>query len=629
MRKIRQITLQLAVCMLLPGLFSACALAEQYRWSGVERVVAISDPHGAYDAMVRTLTNAGVIDDALSWSGGQTHLVITGDLLDRGAGSRKIMDLVMSLELEAADSGGMVHLTLGNHEVMNLVGDLRYVSNAEFAAFADEESTDERHHWFQRYREAEALQSVLTPDEEALRAAFDKSRPPGFYGHRQAFGSEGKYGRWLLQKPLVVVVNDTAYVHAGLPPMVADFTLDQLNDEMRLQVGDYVRQLEVLNSAGLVDPALGFYEHVDAAERLATNPASPEEIRTALQSVVELNSAPVHDSEGPIWYRGTVSCSILSEGDVLAESLEALGASRLVIGHTPTVTRQIQSRFDGRVIEIDTGMLKSSYNGSGNALIFEGPDASVVNESGSSPVPPAPHPRRVGTRPESLSAESLELLLANGDISSSETDLFGRTVVKLEDGTRTVQATFIEDPRRKGPKTELAAYRLDRLLQLDLVPVTVAREIDGKMGALQFLPENTQTEAARSASGRGGNARCPLPRQWNSLYVFDALIYNESRAPTSMVYDPQDWQLMSIGHTNAFGTKRDRPGYLATVPLDITGTWIDALTSLSDDVLTAHLGDVLDKRRIDALGKRRDLLLSDAKPNLSPPNGSEKEVGAN
>ena len=50
MRKIRQITLQLAACLLLPGLFSAGALADQYRWSGVERVVAISDPHGAYDA---------------------------------------------------------------------------------------------------------------------------------------------------------------------------------------------------------------------------------------------------------------------------------------------------------------------------------------------------------------------------------------------------------------------------------------------------------------------------------------------------------------------------------------------------------------------------------------------------
>ncbi len=201
MIKIRHKTLQVAACLLLPLLISASAFADQYRWTGVPRVVALSDPHGAYDAMVRTLTNAGVVDDTLAWSGGNSHLVITGDLLDRGADSRKIMDFVMRLESEAAGSGGMVHLTLGNHEVMNLVGDLRYVSPGEFAAFANEESGTQREEWFRRFREAEALKSVITPSEKALREAFDKNRPRGFYGHRQAFGSEGKYGRWLLQKP--------------------------------------------------------------------------------------------------------------------------------------------------------------------------------------------------------------------------------------------------------------------------------------------------------------------------------------------------------------------------------------------------------------------------------------------
>ena len=612
MRKIRRISLQLSACLLLPVLLSACALADQYRWTGVPRVVAMSDPHGAYDAMVRTLTNAGVIDETLAWSGGDTHLVITGDLLDRGADSRKIMDLVMRLELEAADSGGMVHLTLGNHEVMNLVGDLRYVSSGEYGAFSDEESVDEREEWFQRFRSVEALQREAALDDTALRAAFDKDRPPGFYGHRQAFASEGKYGRWLLQKPLIVVVNDTAYVHGGLPPMIADFTLGKLNDEMRLQVSEYVSQLEVLNAAGLMDPATGFYSHVGAAERLSTDPQTPEEIRAALQAVVELNAATVHKANGPIWYRGTASCSILSEGDVLAAALEALGAKRLVIGHTPTLTRQVMQRFDGRVIEIDTGMLKSSYDGSGNALIIEGENISVVNESGSSPVAPAPHPRRVGTRAADLNIDRLEQLLANGDIAASSTDDAGRRIVTLSSGDISLRAIFTEGPRRKGPNTELAAYRLDRLLHLDMIPATVVREIDGKRGTLQFLPENTQTEVARSVSGRGGSARCPLSRQWNSAYIFDALVYNEGRAPTSMVYDTSDWQLMLMGHPKTFGTKGNRPPYLKTVPLEITDSWLDALSSLSDDVLAENLGDVLDKRRIVALGTRRDMLIDEA-----------------
>ena len=74
--------------------------AAQYTWSDVPRIVAISDPHGAYEAMVKTLKNAEVIDGDRNWSGGDTHLVITGDLLDRGADSRQVMDLVMQLEEE-------------------------------------------------------------------------------------------------------------------------------------------------------------------------------------------------------------------------------------------------------------------------------------------------------------------------------------------------------------------------------------------------------------------------------------------------------------------------------------------------------------------------------------------------
>ena len=612
MRKTRRSLLQIVACILLPLLLSSGALADQYRWSGVPRVVAISDPHGAYEAMVITLANAGIVDSELSWSGGDSHLVITGDLMDRGADSRKIMDLVMRLEEEALESGGMVHLTLGNHEVMNLAGDLRYVARAEFAAFADEESAEEREKWFERYREEAALQSIMMPDDEKLRAEFDEDRPPGFYGHREAFGSEGKYGRWLLQKPLIVVVNDVAYVHGGLPQMVADYNLENLNGEMQSQLRNYVRQLEVLQDAGLIDPVTNFYEHVKTVERLSENGNYPDAIRIAMQVVNDLNGASIHDSDGLVWYRGTVSCSILSEGDVLANALKALGANRLVIGHSPTITRQVLERFDGRVFEIDTGMLKKSYNGSGYALILEGDDISVVGESGTDPLTPQPHPRRVGTRSSTLSVEALEQLLSSGEIVSVSNDLFGSPLVKVTDGRRTVQAVFRKDPRRNGSDTERAAYLLDRLLRLDMVPVTVEREVDGKQGTLQFLPENTQTETERVNSGRGGNARCPLPRQWNSAYIFDALVYNSNRSPSTMVYNTSDWQLMLMGHQNAFGTKTSRPSYLRSIDLDITSTWVEALTSLSDQVLAEQLGEALDESRIAAIARRRDMLLSEA-----------------
>jgi hypothetical protein len=607
--------LKRTIFLVLMALLSSAAAAEQYRWSGVDRVVALSDPHGAYSAMVQTLANAGVINDGQDWVGGKTHLVITGDLMDRGADSRKIMDLVMKLESQAPESGGRVLLTLGNHEVMNLVGDLRYVAQGEYAAFADEESAEERERWFQALLSTRRVQALGGVDEVSLREEFDRDRPPGFYAHRRAFSSKGKYGQWLMQKPLMVVVNDTAFVHGGLPPIVGEMGLERLNDELRAQVTDYVAALEVLNDANLIDPEVNFYEHGRIAEGIAADASLPRELLAALDKVVSLNDAVVHDTSSPLWYRGSVGCNALEEGDVVDRSLKAIGASRVIIGHTPTVTRRVLERLDGRVIEMDTGMLKSAYRGSGHAVVIENGKIMVVAEDGTDMMAPVPHPRRVGYRDDSLSAEIIADMLENGDIVSTDDDKTGRTVVEVGRNGETIAALFVESPRKKGLNTELAAYRLDKLIGLDMIPVTVAREIDGKNGTLQFLPRNARNEIYRSDAGQGSGAWCPLQRQWNSMYVFDVLIYNEGRPPTKMVYSPENWQMMLMENSNVFGTERGRPKYLAEAPLNLTSDWVAALTSLSDDVLEENLADVLSKRQISALGKRRDQLLEDSLGN--------------
>jgi hypothetical protein len=583
------------------------ASGEQYRWSGVERVVAISDPHGAYEALLKTLQNAAVIDDNGQWAGGKTHLVITGDLLDRGADSRKVMDLVMALESQAPESGGMVHLTLGNHEVMNLVGDLRYVAAGEYAAFADDESPAERERWFEIFRAGRAGE-----DEAALRAEFADSRPAGFYAHRRALRSDGHYGSWLLSRPVMVLINDTVYVHGGLPPLVADYDLRGLNAELQSQVAEYVRQAEVLYDAGLLDPAVNFYGHPDAAEAIAANAMPGSAAHTAAAGVIELSGASIHGSQSPLWYRGTVGCSTLLEDDTLTAALHALGATRAVIGHTPTLTRQVLTRHGGRVTEIDTGMLNAAYRGSGFALILEGNNAIVVGEKSPQPAAPAEHPRRVGVRPHDMTPAALEEMLQSGEIGSINRNAAGQEIVEVTSGATTIAALFTLNSRNGVFSPPLATYRLDRLLGLDMVPVTVARTIDGKSGALQFYPNDTRDEGDRAANGAGGDAWCSLQKQWNAMYIFDALIYNQGRPQSGMLYSRDNYQLILSGNENTFASKRGKPKYLEQAPLIFSASWIAALASLSDELLAEKLGEILDKRRLGALEKRRDLLLQEA-----------------
>src|SRR3989337_2154824 len=104
---------------------------------GAARVVAIGDIHGAITKFKGILKAAGLADVAGRWTGGKATLMQTGDHMERGAGTRAGLDLLMALEKQAKDAGGRAFALLGNHEVMNLIGDTRDATPEIFAMFAD------------------------------------------------------------------------------------------------------------------------------------------------------------------------------------------------------------------------------------------------------------------------------------------------------------------------------------------------------------------------------------------------------------------------------------------------------------------------------------------------------------
>ncbi len=143
---------------------SAPAADIPYEWTGVDRVVAVADLHGDYDRFVFILAHpqVGLIDDDLRWTGGKTHLVQLGDVVDRGPRAKEILDLLMRLEKEAAAAGGMVHMLLGNHEEMNITGIALdypgYVTVEQFVSFLPGD--------FRRERESEYLKTLSPEDRK-------------------------------------------------------------------------------------------------------------------------------------------------------------------------------------------------------------------------------------------------------------------------------------------------------------------------------------------------------------------------------------------------------------------------------------------------------------------------------
>lgn len=146
----------------------------------VEKVAAISDFHGQYDLVFQILRSNGIIDKYNQWSFGEGHFVITGDVFDRGEKVTELLWFIYELEQQALASGGRVHFLLGNHEVMVLNGDLRYL-----------------HPKYQQ------VSKILNVPFESL------------------FSSTTILGEWLRSKSVVVKVNDMLFAHGGFHPNLA------------------------------------------------------------------------------------------------------------------------------------------------------------------------------------------------------------------------------------------------------------------------------------------------------------------------------------------------------------------------------------------------------------------------
>jgi len=312
----------------LSSIMAAPAAAEK----APQRIVAVGDLHGDYDAWQAIARNAGIIDASGHWTGGKTVLVQMGDVADRWADSLKIIRSLQQLQKEAPRKGGKVIVILGNHEAMNLLGDDRYTTPGEYSAFVDGQSAARRDRVYLANRvqleaAARAQQPKITPEQ--VRAEWMAQHPLGWVEHRLAWGPSGEIGKWASANPAIVKIDGTLFAHGGLS-------------------AEYAKQpLEVVN------------------KRVATAMAAADDNPTSV----------LNDPLGPLWYRGLVMkdsdadaeratakppAPLLTGDQELNAVLAAYGGERLIIAHTPSL-KGIEITANGRLARIDTGI--SRYYG--------------------------------------------------------------------------------------------------------------------------------------------------------------------------------------------------------------------------------------------------------------------------
>jgi hypothetical protein len=287
------------------------------------RVIAIGDLHGDFSAWRDLALASGIENSDGHWTGGRTVLVQVGDVVDREPDSLKIIRELMRLQKEAPRQGGKVIALVGNHEAMNMTGDLRYTVPGDFAAYATPNSATLRERLYQaRKAEIEAKYRAKDPtmSATAIHAAWIAATPLGWVEQRLAWASDGEVGRWVDHNPAVALVGSTLFVHGGLSAEYSKLPIAEINRK----VDDALRSVD----------------------------RSPGSILT--------------DGLGPLWYRGLISrepkVTQLPAGGPPRPSIEqelstvlgTYGAKRIVVGHTPNL-KGIQVLYGGRLVTIDTG----------------------------------------------------------------------------------------------------------------------------------------------------------------------------------------------------------------------------------------------------------------------------------
>ena len=368
------------------------------------RIVAIGDIHGAYSEFTSILKRTGLVDGDLKWSGGRATLTQTGDYTDRGTDVRKVMDLLMQLERDAKSAGGQVVVLLGNHEVMNFIGDWRDVTPEICATFATSKSEERREESWKQYERLKQGRTdlPLPPVYQLTRDQWMQALPPGCLEYREALGPSGTYGRWLRQKDVATEIDGTLFMHAGInPARPAPKSIDEVNDRARAEIKRVDAFRQRLVNQKLAVPSFNLQQILDVAvtelknatEALAKAkaektdpPALDLPLLKEAQDFMEIAKWSLIDPEGPLWFRGYAQWDEATTAPQVNALLDQLKLTRIAVAHTPTADRKVRARYQGRVILMDTGMLRAVYEGAPSAVEIAGSVLKAIYLDGEQPL---------------------------------------------------------------------------------------------------------------------------------------------------------------------------------------------------------------------------------------------------
>jgi hypothetical protein len=426
-------------------------------------------------------------------------------------------------------------------------------------------------------------------------------------------------------------------MHGGISSEVSEESLDTLNRKLQGELKEFLDSMDALRAAGVMPWYVDYYDRLvflnaRAQEFANANPKTRADWFDSLQKVFDAQEFLVfNDHDSPNWYRGTALCHPYAESFNTERFLHKVGAKQLVMGHTPT-RGNVQVRMDGLAIRLDTGMLKSVYKGRASALISRGGSDYVHYLGSTEQAQPVPESRDLAQQLSDMSDAELEDFMRTAPVVNIENIGTGVTkpkrVIQEMDGITNDAAFKYEDTnpgiqskssyiKRRYNESDryvydVAAYKVDRMLDLQMVPTAVIAEVEGDEGALSDWVNNAINERDRLEQEVPFSGYCKQYEQYRLRFIFDILIYNDDRNLTNILWTKKDFMLRFIDHSLAFRTTEKRPKQYRKVSLQVSDLLRSRLQSLNEADLKRELSAYLHPKQIKAILARRDLILKEA-----------------
>lgn len=566
-------------------------------------VYMFSDIQGRHVALKDVLISYNIVDNEFNWLSANNDLVLIGNLIGDKSSAFDTLKMIRNIQQSAEQANAQLKIVLGEKDIDFVLSEFsRYPASPELKPELGPEVESKV--------ESKVEQEI---DPEAGAEAELEKKPNEKAEDKLKNHSE--LISWLSEQDFITQMNGHLFVNGGISSRTKKKSLVEINQTLKRSFDEYKNRWQAIVEK---DSALNDAAFNNRYSVVRTLPDSAEK-----QAFLKTQRSYIFSHFWPMNYTGNSFCHPLFERQNLDEALHGWQVNKVWSARAEYRVPGFQDRFQGMMTFVDQDKASTNSAEILGAKIEEGGAYKLLQGKNEFTDAPKSIASRKYQLPYDMTPDEIKAFLKAAKVVSKEQTKEGKTKplkIYLEKEDKRIKAIFkyinaSGRGNRKGvPRTgdkydyESAAYKLDGMLGIGLVPITVERVVNNKRGVVQLWIDGLVSAVPLNTGEETYTGMCDAQQQENMINTFDFLIMNTDRNQTNITFTKKDWQIWFIDHTRSFGNDTKAPRFLRGVRIEPTNLFKEKLSKISRAQLN-ELSLWLSERQLDAMWQRRNRLV--------------------